>query len=287
MMNDQAESLRRIVNPHHQGSAKVIAVVSGKGGVGKSNVCLNFALTLRDTGEKVAIIDMDMGMGNLDILMGVTASHHIIDMLKNQLTIWDIVEKGPKEISYLAGGSGLSEFVELDSEQMERFFTQLGALEHEFDYVFLDMGAGATKETIKFILAAHEILVITTPEPTAITDAYAMVKYIHLEDEDKQLSMIVNRAETTREGDQTATNFMRVTKQFLDKEIQLLGSLPDDRTVSRAVKAQTPFVLFAPRSEVSVAMKSLVNHYLGESSNQPTISFSSFIRSIRSRLVKR
>ncbi|MEC2073125.1 MinD/ParA family protein [Alkalihalophilus marmarensis] len=284
-MNDQAESLRRIVSHSGGPGAKVVAVVSGKGGVGKSNVCLNFALSLIKLDKKVAIIDLDIGMGNLDILMGMQSKRTIVDLLKSEWTIWDIIEKGPEDLSYLAGGSGFSELIELKTEDLERFLTQLKALETEYDYIFLDMGAGVTKEGLKFILAAHEVMVVTTPEPTAMTDAYAMIKYIYLEDETKEIMVIVNRCETSREGEQTASNFKRVTKEFLKKEVSVLGSLPDDRSVSRAVKAQKPFVHFDTKSNISKAMRDLVLRYTGTKRPKPNYSFSQLIRGLKRKIV--
>ncbi|ADC48086.1 hypothetical protein BpOF4_00085 [Alkalihalophilus pseudofirmus OF4] len=284
-MNDQAESLRRIVSHSGGPEAKVVAVVSGKGGVGKSNVCLNFALSLIKLDKKVAIIDLDIGMGNLDILMGMQSKRTIVDLLKSEWTIWDIIEKGPEDLAYLAGGSGFSELIELKTEDMERFLTQLKALETEYDYIFLDMGAGVTKEGLKFILAAHEVMVVTTPEPTAMTDAYAMIKYIYLEDETKEIMVIVNRCETSREGEQTASNFKRVTKEFLRKEISVLGSLPDDRSVSRAVKAQKPFVHFDKKSNISKAMREMVLRYTGTKRPKPSYSFSQLIRGLKRKIV--
>ncbi|WP_100404467.1 MinD/ParA family protein [Bacillus solitudinis] len=280
-MNDQAESLRRLTQSSNEKNAKVIAVVSGKGGVGKSNVCLNFAISLSKLGKKVAIFDLDIGMANLDILMGLSSKYHIVDMLENQLTIWDIIEKGPANISYLAGGSGFSSFIQLNEELMQRFFQQLELIGQSFDYIFLDMGAGATKESIQFMLAAHEVFVVTTPEPTAMTDAYAMVKYIHLHDESKPLFLIVNRSETEQEGLRTLASFQRVAKQFLNKELQVLGFLPNDKVVIKAVKSQTPFVIFDEKAKVSLSMRRLVNEYLNDFEKEEERSFGSFIKKMK------
>lgn len=284
-MRDQAESLRRMVDgvmEQGRGQGKVIAVVSGKGGVGKSNVSLNFALTLSRQNQKVALIDLDLGMGNLDILMGLSPSYHIIDMIKRELTIWDIAEQGPEGITYIAGGSGLSELVELNERQMERFFQQFESLGAIYDYIILDMGAGATAESLRFILSAHEIFVVTTPEPTSITDAYAMVKYICKEPiENPEILLIVNRAESKREGEQTAANFKRVVSHFLKKDIHSLGYLPQDSHVVKAVKAQAPFVLHAPQAKASMAMGKLVHTYLGHRVDRGAPSYQSFMKKIR------
>ncbi|WP_088105109.1 MinD/ParA family protein [Halalkalibacter urbisdiaboli] len=279
-MNDQAESLRRLTQHANEKHAKVIAVVSGKGGVGKSNVCLNFAISLSKLGNKVAILDLDIGMANLDILMGLSAKYHIVDMLENQLTVWDIIEQGPANISYLAGGSGFSTFIQFNDERMQKFFQQLELIEQAFDYIFLDMGAGATRESIQFILAAHEVFVVTTPEPTSMTDAYAMVKYIYTHDAEKPLYLMVNRAESEKEGKRTIESFQRVASQFLKKDLLELGFLPNDKLVIKAVKSQTPFVLYDQKAKVSSSLQSIVKRYIGDELNQEGPG--SFIKKMRS-----
>ncbi|MDT8859007.1 MinD/ParA family protein [Alkalihalobacillus sp. MEB130] len=274
-MNDQAESLRRLINMNDEKEAKVIAVVSGKGGVGKSNVCLNFAISLSNLNKKVAIIDLDIGMGNLDILMGLTPSYHLLDMLENQLSVWDIMEESDVGISYIAGGSGFSTFSKLNEEKMHRFFSQLEKIGKKFDYIFLDMGAGATKESLEFILAAHEVFIVTTPEPPSITDAYSMLKYIYLQENEKPLYLIVNRADSEQEGNRTLNSFKKVAMQFLSKEISILGFIPDDTNVKKAVKAQIPFVIWNDQTKASKAVKQLASSYIGEL-HQPT-KFGQFI----------
>ncbi|GAE36048.1 MinD/ParA family protein [Halalkalibacter akibai] len=263
-MNDQAENLRRLLDKNEDKDARVLAVVSGKGGVGKSNVCLNFAISLSQLGKKVMIFDLDLGMANLNILMGLNSKYHLMDMLDNQLSIWDIVEEGPAGISYIAGGSGFSNFVELSEERLHKFFAQLEFIGNKYDYILLDMGAGATKESLEFVMAAHDVLVVTTPEPTAITDAYSMIKFICLKDPDKPLHLIVNRVDSDREGQRTMESFRNVALQFLQKDIMTLGSIPYDSVVSKAVKAQTPFVLFDKHTRASSAITQIASRYIGE-----------------------
>ncbi|WP_227935828.1 MinD/ParA family protein [Alkalihalobacillus deserti] len=279
-MNDQAENLRRLLDNDDRKDAKVIAVVSGKGGVGKSNVCLNFAISLSQLGKKVAIMDLDIGMANLNILMGLTPNYHLMDLLNNQLSIWDIIEEGPAGISYIAGGSGFSSFVELNEERLHKFFFQLELIGERFDYIFLDMGAGATKESIEFVMAAHDVFVVTTPEPTAITDAYSMIKFIYLRDDSKPLYLIVNRADSQVEGSRTIESFKRVALQFLKKDIEALGYIPSDPIVSKAVKAQTPFVVFDKNAKVSKAIIQLASFYIGEGKEAPT-KYGQFLSKMR------
>ncbi|ARK30981.1 MinD/ParA family protein [Halalkalibacter krulwichiae] len=234
-MHDQAENLRRLLQQKDRPEAKVIAVVSGKGGVGKSNVCLNFAIGLAEMGKKVLIIDLDIGMANVNILMGLNPTYHLIDLLENERNIWELIEKGPAGISYISGGTAFDTFVEMNEMRLHKFFSQLELIGREFDYVFLDMGAGVTKESLEFIMAANEVFVVTTPEPTAMTDAYSMIKYIFLK-EDKLIYLIVNRADSEQEAKRTIKSFKQVTLSFLSKELVELGFIPNDPVVSRGLK---------------------------------------------------
>lgn len=284
-MNDQAESLRRLVKKSNGNGAKVIAVVSGKGGVGKSNLSLNFALALLKRGKKVAILDLDLGMANIDILMGVNPMRHMMDVIGEQLSIWDVVEEGPEGLAYIAGGSSFPTLVEVDDEGMRRFFTQLEQLCNYYDYIVMDMGAGVSKTSLEFTLASDDIFIVTTPEPTALTDAYAIMKQIALKDQSKPFYLIVNRTDSQEEGENVGKNFTRVAARFLNKEVRVLGTIPYDKKVIQAVKAQTPFVLYDESAKASKAVFQLAALYIGE---QPDDSnrFDNFVSKIKRLLMK-
>lgn len=285
-MNDQAHNLRKMVEArkHTSLDTKVIAVISGKGGVGKSNVSLNFALSLQEEGKKVLLFDLDIGMANLDILIGVSPRYHVVDLLEHDYTIWDIIEKGPLGIPIVAGGSGLLNVFRLDEEKQVRFMKQLQILQGAFDYIIFDMGAGASEDSLQFILASHELFLITTPEPPAITDAYAMLKFIHAKDSTIPTYVIVNREESRKEGMQTSENLKRVAKRFLNKEIHFLGSIPQDKHVLKAVKAQQPFCVLYPASPATKAVKRTALQYLGK--EVKATSYSGFIQKLTSFLKK-
>lgn len=261
-MRDQAESLRqRLQRMKDRTEAKVIAVVSGKGGVGKSNFSLNFAINLARKGQKVLIFDMDIGMGNIDILMGLTSRGSFVDIFKPDVSIQDIIKEGPEGVDFISGGSGLATLFKLDSEKLSYFLSQLGKLALDYDYILFDMGAGITEDSLQFLLSVHEIFVVTTPEPTAITDAYSMMKYICTKEQNAEFYLIVNRAHSDEEGTSTLKRLSEVMRQFLKKEIVQLGYLPDDRNVNKAVSRQTPFSVFDPKSKISIAMKELTDRY--------------------------
>ncbi|MFV8827169.1 MinD/ParA family protein [Alkalihalobacterium sp. APHAB7] len=290
-MNDQAETLRKLMeNNEGQSDTKVISIVSGKGGVGKSNFSINFSLGLSQAGKRVLLFDLDIGMANVDILMGVSSKYNIVDMIENELTIWDIIEKGPENVSFVSGGSGFTQLFKLNEQKFGRFVTQLESLMSHFDYIIFDMGAGVSEDSIQFILSANEAIVVTTPEPTSITDAYAMLKYINSKNDTIHCSLIVNRTETEKEGQVTAQNFQRVVKQFLHKDIAYLGSIPNDKVVTKAVRSQKPFLLFDPKAKSSRAVELMVQVFLGKQgtgTGQQHTHFQSFVQRFTGFFIKK
>ncbi|KGP92875.1 cobyrinic acid a,c-diamide synthase [Pontibacillus chungwhensis BH030062] len=264
-MSDQASNLReKLKYIKTSKEAKTIAVTSGKGGVGKSNFALNFGLTLADKGKRVLLFDLDIGMGNIDILLGLTPKRSIVDMFENNLSIFDIIENGPKSLSYIAGGSGLSTIFTFNDGRIDYFFDQLEKLMQSYDYILFDMGAGITHEGVHFILASNECIVVTTPEPTSLTDAYAMMKHIHQRTSELPIRVVVNRSFSNKSGDETLKRLQTVAEQFLNRTVYALGILPDDRTVVKAVTAQVPYTIYNDKAPVSKAINEITLNYLGD-----------------------
>ncbi|MGP4040280.1 MinD/ParA family protein [Gracilibacillus sp. D59] len=263
-MTDQAAKLRqKLKGVHSHYHAKTIAVVSGKGGVGKSNIALNFSLSLASKGKKVLLFDLDVGMGNIDILLGKSSNYSIINLFENKLSIYDIIEVGPYSLSYIAGGSGQDHIFFLDEQRLKYFHEQLELLMREYDYIIFDMGAGVTRETIHYILAVDECILVTTPEPTSMTDAYSMVKHVLLQQPIK-FHLIINRSRSKKQGIDIMNRINSAVNRFLHHDITPLGTIPDDSAVTDAVLAQQPFILHNPKSRASAAIESLTNQYLGE-----------------------
>ncbi|MBB5323655.1 flagellar biosynthesis protein FlhG [Anoxybacillus tepidamans] len=283
-MRDQAESLRLRLSRMNKGTeTKAIAVISGKGGVGKSNFSLNFALTLSKRGFHVLLFDMDIGMGNIDILLGQSSHTTIIDLFHRHISIHELIKKGPSNLSFIAGGTGLTNIFTMDHKKVDYFLEQLQSISEQYDYLIFDMGAGISEDRLQLLMAVHEIFVITTPEPTSITDAYATMKYIHMQEKGIPFYLIVNRAQTDQEGRETLHRLKNAMKQFLGKEVTKLGVLPEDRTVSKAVTRQTPFLLFDPTTKISRAMVELTDRYLAnrtidESSTSRPVNFFAKLR---------
>lgn len=260
-MKDQAEALRlRIQQMSGKNPPKTMAVVSGKGGVGKSNFSLNFSLSLASRGYKVLLFDMDVGMGNIDILIGQSASYSIVDYFEGKKTLTEIVSKGPNSLHYIAGGTGLSRFVEMDKSVHSKFTEDLTGLLSDYEYILFDMGAGVTKDTVHFILSVDEILVVTTPEPTSITDAYAMMKHIHMNDPSLPFLLIVNRVHSEKEGMETFKRLKMVLKRFLNREVIEFGMIPDDKAIHQAVTKQTPFI-FNEKAPAARALQQMTSQF--------------------------
>lgn len=270
-MMDQAQSLRNLMSakakaldakPTDSGNAKFIAVTSGKGGVGKSNFTLNFALALQRLGRKVLVFDADIGMANIDVLMGVRSKYNLSHLLSGEKQINEIIEKGAGSLPYIAGGSGLSSLFSLSDEDLIYFTTQIQKIAADMDYILFDTGAGLSKETLQFIMSSDECIVVTTPEPTAITDAYALIKVVHGLEENTAFKLVVNRAENQREAMQTSDKIGLVTNRFLNLDIPLLGFVSDDAHVSQSVKKQVPFSLHAPGCHASKDIQNLAMQYV-------------------------
>lgn len=269
-MSDQAQSLRQLVSsldkyrlPKRTGQARIVTVASGKGGVGKSNITLNLALALQSLGRKVLLFDADIGMANIDVLMGISSTYNLSHVLRREKTMTQIVQKGASSLPFVPGGSGVKELFSLTPADLDYFMEEIELLATDMDYVFFDTGAGLSMENLKFIMAADECLIVTTPEPTSITDAYALIKVVTGNQSDTKFKIIVNRADNDNEARLVADKISLVTSRFLNLDIPLLGYISDDPHVSEAVKKQVPFSLGFPGCPATRDLVRLAHHYAG------------------------
>jgi flagellar biosynthesis protein FlhG len=261
MVDDQAERLRERLKELRT-QARSIAVISGKGGVGKSNFSLNFSLALQDVKKRVLLFDLDIGMGNIDILIGENTKLTVIDFFEKQISLRETISKGPNGLDYISGGNGLGTIFRLNEETFKRFIQELEHLFLAYDYVIFDMGAGISEDSLHFLLSVDEIIVITTPEPTSMTDAYSAIKTICVNHETMPFSIVVNRAFNRRDGDSTFNRLSKAMAQFLKREITLLGVIPDDSTIMKAVIDQKPFLMYQPNCHASKALIKITNEFL-------------------------
>ncbi|MDR4227699.1 MinD/ParA family protein [Bacillus mojavensis] len=291
---DQAATLRAKMKKRQRDlpivfeqKAKTLAVISGKGGVGKSNITLNMALALQNKGKKVLLIDLDIGMGNIDILMGNSSSATIIDVLTERKSFMQSISTGPKGLRYISGGTGLDVMFQLDQKKWTFFANELSHALSQFDYVLFDMGAGLSKDQLPFILSAEDILIITTPEPTAIMDAYSAVKHLALTGNQLSMKVAVNRCRDQKEGLDAFTRLSRTIQMFLGEAVQFAGSVPDDGIVSEAVVEQVPFLLKSPQAKASRSVRLLADALFEREETRHEEEKQTFIEKLSSFLMRR
>lgn len=257
-MKDQAEKLRSMAQSIKNKieadmikgfkHTRVIAVTSGKGGVGKTNLALNLAIAMAQSGLRVVLFDADMGLANVDIIMGLTPKYNLYHVIRKEKEIKDILISGPKGLRIIPGGSGIFEMANLSEEELKRVITELAKLDGDADYMVIDTGAGISNNVISFVLSADEIIVVTTPEPTSLTDAYGIIKTVATREAGGKIFAIVNRVSSEAEGIIVGQKLKSVTQRFLGVELEILGHVIEDRAVEEAVMKQEPFMISYPTS---------------------------------------
>lgn len=231
--------------------ARVITVTSGKGGVGKTNVTVNLAIALSRLGLRVVILDVDFGLANIDLLFGITPKFTLLDLVREERTIFEVLTDGPNNIKFLSGGSGVEELISLDKKKLRKLVNDISLLDKLYDVILIDTGAGLSQHVMSFVMAADEIILVTTPEPTAITDAYALIKMVARRDKKKSIRVLVNKAETVREAEEVAKRLIVVSEKFLSLKLNKLGYILYDEIIVKSVKQQKPFCLSYPRSQAA------------------------------------
>lgn len=267
-MMDQAESLRQIVHNMEKAKeaplisalektveqekkrneiVKIFAVVSGKGGVGKTNISVNLALAMAQKGKKVLLLDADIGMTNADIIMGIHYEYDLFDYLEGEVDLKDIIYEGPLGVKVISGGAGLLEMNDLDEAAQKDFIENLLDL-GDFDILIIDNGAGISKETLSFITFAHEVILVTTPEPTAITDAYRVLKTISYYGLKPVVKVVINKVSSKESGDEAFNKLNSTCSEFLKVNVENSGYVYDDARVEKAIMSQVPVLLSYPNA---------------------------------------
>ncbi len=255
-MYDQAQKLRELAAACRQ-QPRIITVTSGKGGVGKSNVVINLAISLSRLGKRVLIVDADLGLANVDVLLGLKHRFNLQHVLDGDMNLKDVVVFGPAGIKVIPGSSGIPRIANMSSRKRQEFIASFKELEGEADIILIDTSAGMAKSVIMLALLADEILLVTTPEPSAITDAYAMIKVLQAERPDARIQLLVNMANTEAQALEVAQKVAQVSRQFLDFQVNVLGSMPNDPCVPKAVMQRQPWTELYPRSPVTKAIKQI------------------------------
>ena len=286
-MQDQAASLRKLVEnkkdsaaadsgtdaareapepsaarPVPKEGARIIAVTSGKGGVGKTNMTVGLALAVLAGGRKSLVGGADLGMANVDVLLGTSSKYNLLHLLDEDVVLDDVILKGPYGLRYISGGSGMEqagEFTPAERDLLEEKLTGCGELA---DVILIDTGAGIGRNVLDFILAADEVLLVTTPEPTAMTDAYAVMKAYSMYAAKPNMRLVVNRVYDEAEGLEVAEKLRKTAERFLHMEIQSLGAIYEDRTMIQAVRQQKPILEAYPDALAAKCIKAIARSML-------------------------
>lgn len=276
-MKDQANKLREMaLNLRNQieselltsKQTRVIVVASGKGGVGKSTLALNLSLYLCKIGKKVVLMDADMGMANIDIMLGLLPKYNIYHMIQNGKRIQDIMVDGPMGLKVIPGGSGIAELANLNDEDIKRIIYEMGKLDGDFDFMIVDTGAGISSSVLSFILATDEIIIVTTSEPTSLTDAYGTVKSATKAGYSGTINLVVNRVNKETEGILVAQKFKMVTEKFLNLDVHVLGHIIQDPQVEQGIMQQQPLLQAFPRSEAAQNIRNIAEKLIDQDAKE-------------------
>src|SRR3954469_9644950 len=256
---DQAASLRTMMG--QRAGANVIAVTSGKGGVGKSNVAVNLAIKFASAGKNVVLLDADLGLANADVLCNIDLPCNLSHVIARKKELRDVMVQAPGGFHLIGGASGLARMADLTDFDRQRLVDALGELEQQCDIILIDTGAGISPNVLSFTRAADHVLVVTTPEPTAITDAYAVIKVISKDGQDRSLNLLVNQVRSASEGKLVYERVAKVAKNFLGVNVLDAGHVFSDDHVRRAVLQRVPFLLSAPKCAASFCITQLAMRF--------------------------
>ena len=292
---DQAEQLRKMMQQTDtKPKARVITVTSGKGGVGKTSISINLAIQLSRLGQRVVVFDADFGLANIEVMLGVRPQYNLADMMFRGKDLTDIITQGEEGISFISGGSGIQELASMNREQVMFLTSRLMTLDKDADVIIVDTGAGISDSVLEFVLASTEVLLVATPEPTSITDAYALLKALNRKSEfvkeDTSIKMISNRVKNDAEGQNLFEKMSVVSDKFLNIPITYLGSVPMDEQISKAVMRQKPVSVISPDAPSAKAIKQIAERLLeldSEDNAEKRGMFQLFSNLIRNRMAKK
>jgi len=240
-------------------NTRFIAVTSGKGGVGKTNIVANLAVSISELGKKVVLLDADFGLANLDVLLGLTPRYHLGHVLYGDKELGEIMVQGPEGVHVIPASSGLQQMSELTLLQRNRLIDGFSRLDMDIDYFIIDTAAGVSHNVVHFLISAGEVFVVSAPEPAAIVDAYAIIKIILAEDSEKPIKVIVNSAKNADDAHEVFCQINSVVKRFLNREVEYLGYIERDSHVQQAVKSQVLVTRRFPNAPASRCFRALAN----------------------------
>ncbi len=259
---------------------KTIAITSGKGGVGKTNIVANLAISLSKKGKRVMILDADLGLCNIDVLLGMAPRFNIQHMLNGEKSLEEIIVEGPEGIMIVPASSGVEELTQLDEFKKLRLIDEFQSLQNNIDYLLVDTGAGISSNVTFFCIASQETIVVVTPEPTSLTDAYALIKVLHTRYQEKVFRILINQTRSSTEALEIFKRLHIVTDRYLNVSLDYIGFIPYDRTLLKAVRSQKAVVLQSPESRISEAFFNLADRIKGMNNPSPKGGIQFFFDSI-------
>ena len=236
---------------------QVIAVTGGKGGVGKSNVSVNLGIALSEKGQRVVVLDADLGLANIDVLLGITASYNISDVLAGECQLSDILVDGPGGIRIVPASSGTQRMTNLSQMEHAGLISAFSELGDEIDVLIVDTAAGISESVVSFLRASQELMLVVNDEPTSITDTYALIKLMNRDYDTHRFRVLANMVRTEQDGKALYDKLYRVTERFLDVALQYVGSIPLDDSVKKAVRRQKAVMELYPSAKASNAFRDL------------------------------
>ncbi|MBO4825024.1 MAG: MinD/ParA family protein [Lachnospiraceae bacterium] len=243
--------------------ARVMTVTSGKGGVGKSNTSINLAIQFRKMGQRVIILDADFGLANIEVMFGAVPKHNLADLIYQGKSIKDIITWGPMDVGFISGGSGIASMSNLSREHLTYIIQNLAQLDAITDIIIVDTGAGISDAVLEFLVASGEILLVTTPEPTSITDSYSLLKALarhsRFSTDNSQVKMIANKVENAEEGQALYNKLNAVVARYLKLPVEYLGAVPEDNLLSKAVMQQMPVSIQSPGAKSALAYEAIAH----------------------------
>jgi flagellar biosynthesis protein FlhG len=260
---EQAQNLRKFVK-RSQGGARTIAITSGKGGVGKTSTSVNLALSLAAKGAKVALLDADLGLANVEVLLSLNSLYNLQHVIDGDKSITQILVRGPGGIYVVPGSSGLAKLADLNDTARQNILTGLEEIQSRFDFIIIDTMAGIGLNAVSFVVAADEVILVTTPEPSSIVDAYAMIKTIHNKRDDAVVRLLVNMVLNSKQAAAVSGKLSGVTQQYLGRSLSYLGYLPRDAHVSQAVMQSAPYSTRYPQSPAAKNLQDIAARVINQ-----------------------
>lgn len=260
-MKDQADELRKMMGEKDKRNQRIISITSGKGGVGKTNIAINLSIALQQLGLNVLLIDADLGLGNVNVILGSTPEYNLYHVIKGMKKIHEVVLETDYGIRYIAGASGFSSLANLSGRGLTKLINSMEAL-NDADVIIIDTGAGISDNVLYFLLSADESIIVTTPELTAILDAYAVVKSIAPENSDADIKILVNRVTKPSEGKEVGEKIIATSKKYLDMNVKYLGYVYEDKTVPYSVSQQLPFYQYDNKCQASISLTNVAKRIM-------------------------